>query len=187
MGSFRKVMLGMVAGSVALLVGCSNSVEPVDLDRVLDVTASTIDRLSTDTSITDENVMLQKLASELQNDLNAANPAIHQQQLGVNLHEDGSLHGYNDEDQNGEKNGSEQGLFKIEVDAENNRLIASNEGYVRDHRFSGAGLLAGMLIGSMLSRQRAAGVNSKALASKQTSSYQNARTRSGSGSHSKGK
>lgn len=86
---------------------------------------------------------------------------------------------------------NEDALFLIEVDGENSRVIAtSRSGAVNDHHFSGTSLLAGYLIGSMLSRQSAAGVNKSALANKQpvtAKAAASARARAGSGSHSSGK
>ncbi len=80
-------------------------------------------------------------------------------------------------------------LFKIEIDGENARIIASSSsGAINEHNFSGTGLLTGYLIGSMLSRQGRAGVNTQALASKKpVTAATAARARAGSGSHSKGK
>ena len=64
----------------------------------------------------------------------------------------------------------------------------SRSGAVNDHHFSGTGILTDMFIGSMLSRQRGAGVDTKSLAGKKpVTSKAAARARAGSGSHSKGK
>jgi len=91
-----------------------------------------------------------------------------------------------DSDTNGNFDDGEDALYMIEVDGENSRVIAtSRSGAVNDSRISGTGLLTGMLIGSMLSRQRASGANP---ASKKTqTAKQAARSRAGSGSHSRGK
>jgi hypothetical protein len=65
---------------------------------------------------------------------------------------------------------------------------------VRESGFSGSGLIMGMLLGNMMSRQRATGTNPaakratpKRSASKSKSSFGSAKSRVGSGSHSSGK
>jgi len=200
MRNLKTAALSALCTTVLLLSACSSSTPSVDLDRVLDVTASTLDRFEvraksdygydTETDDTKTDVAMQDFVKELQSDLNQANPKIHPETIGVTLNSDGSINGYNDANSNGMKDSGEKDLFKVEIDSEKNRLIASTEGYVRDHRFSGTGLLAGLLIGNMLGRQRRAGINPKSLSSKTAmsrSSYKSARSRSGSGSHSRGK
>ncbi len=100
--------------------------------------------------------------------------------------------GFADSNSDGKYSSNEEALFKIEVDAENGRLISSSRsGEVTERGFSGTGLLAGFLIGSMMNRQRAAGVNTSQLANKKpvsaAAAQANARSRAGSGSHSRGK
>ena len=50
-------------------------------------------------------------------------------------------------------------LFTVELDGQNKRMIASDDaGRGTYQGFSGSGFLTGILIGSMLGRQRAAGI-----------------------------
>jgi len=200
MKNIKVVALSALMTTVVLISACSSKPASVDLDRVLDVTANTLETFESraksdygfDSETNDSNtdIAMQDFVKELQTNLNQANPKIHADTIGVNLADDGSIHGYNDMNNNGTKDSGEIELFKVEIDSEKNRLIASSENYVRDHRFSGTGLLAGFLLGNMLGRQRSAGINPKSLSSKtamSSSAYKSARSRSGSGSHSRGK
>ncbi len=190
MNKFKLSSLSLLLAGTTLLTACSNPPESVDLDRVLDVTAASLDRFENGTEKTSDAAAMDRFAKTLQTDMNQANPKIHSQPIGIALKEDGSIQGYNDENANSIKDSGEIELFKVEIDSEKNRLLASSGEDVRDHRFSGTSLMAGLLIGHLLSRQRGAGVNPKSLSNKQAmskTSYSNARSRSGSGSHSSGK
>ncbi len=198
----NKLKLSLFSGLltiVCLITACSSRTPNVDLDRVLEVTAATLDRFQLELGKTselsdgsDSNTAesMSRFAQQLQTDLNTINPQLHPKPIGINLKEDGSIQGYSDVNNNSMRDSGEKELFLVEVDAEKNRLIASHGEYVRDHSFSGSGLLTGLLIGHLLSRQRSAGVNPRTLSSKQAmskTSYRSARSRSGSGSHSRGK
>lgn len=130
-----------------------------------------------------------EFAAVLQDDLNAKQPALYKTQMAVSPQKDASLLAYEDPNGNNIMDEGEKALFLIEIDGDNSRIIASNRsGAVNEHHFSGTSLLTGYLIGSMLSRQRGAGVSSKSLASKKpVTAKAAARSRAGSGSHSKGK
>jgi hypothetical protein len=168
----------------------SGGVTRADLDQVLNVASSSLDSMEDDTGVTKDNAM-DKFAATYSQDLNRSEPALHSGAVGVVSNSDGSFDGFADDNNNAQKDEGEKDLFKLEIDSENSKLIASDETAVRDQGFSGSGLIAGMLIGSMLSRQRSAGrtpaggraTTSKAAYKKSTS----ARSRAGSGSHSRGK
>ena len=119
----------------------------------------------------------------------AKQPPLHTAPITVVPRGDASLLAYEEKTGNTQMDEGDDALFLIEVDGENSRIIAtSRSGAVNDHHISGTGLLAGYLLGSMLTRQRGAGVTSKSLASKQPrTAQQAARSRAGSGSHSRGK
>ena len=209
MKSIKLASLSALLTTTVLLSACSSRTASVDLDRVLDVTSQTLtsfeqeqaynnytenSELNADgtpvvkTTMNEESI--KEFGKQLERNLNRAAPQIHPETIGVNMSEDGSIQGYNDKNNNGMKDSGEKELFKIEVDGEKQRLLASSGEYVRDHGFSGSGLLTGLLIGNMLSRQRGAGIRPSSLSSKRAvskSAYKSARTRSGSGSHSRGK
>jgi len=168
--------------------------DPIDLNAVLDVTVDTLYTYNDSLSAQDEAILnadsaFVGFAESLAENYNAAQPALYTSTIGVMPRADSSLLAYDDVNNNNELDEAEDALFLIEVDGENARIIASSRsGAVNDHHFSGTGLLAGYLIGSMMSRQSLAGVNSSTLAKKQPiSSQQAAKARAGSGSHSKGK
>lgn len=120
---------------------------------------------------------------------NKSQPAIYTGNIGVSPQTNASLVAFSDPNSNAEFDSDEEALFMIEIDGEKARIIASSRsGAVKDHSFSGTSLLAGYLIGSMLSRQRAAGVDPKSLSAKQpVTAGAAAKARAGSGSHSRGK
>ncbi|NRA61423.1 MAG: hypothetical protein HRU25_11045 [Psychrobium sp.] len=164
--------------------------DEIDLNLVLDITVETLHTVSeTVDENSDTELAFTQLADALAVDYNKSEPAIYNQRIGVNSRTDASLVAYGDTNGNNVLDDGESLLFMIEIDGEKSRIIASsNSGAVNDHYFSGTSLVAGYLIGSMLARQRGAGVTSKSLASKQpVTSRVAAKARAGSGSHSKGK
>lgn len=189
----RYVPIALIAGYFlyANFSGPKSVVDDIDLNQVLDVTVETIyafeeshPELAAAQENNQDGAFLQ-FSEDLAVNYNSASPAIHAEQISVLPQQDASLIAFIDADANGNFDSGEA-LYMIEVDGENSRVIAtSGSGAVSDSRFSGTGLLTGMLIGSMLSRQRASGANP---ASKKTqSAKQAARSRAGSGSHSRGK
>ena len=186
----KTLLASSVLMGTILLSACSESVANADLDRVLDVTADTLYQFEQNNRAVD-GTAVEEFASKLQSNLRRAQPPVHPGPVGLVANSDGSFSGYYDKNDNQQRDSGEKDLFKVEVDSEKQRLIASDaNGYVRDHSFSGSGLLAGMLIGHLLSRQSAAGVNRSSLSNKQAmtkSQYSSARTRSSSGSHARGK
>jgi len=164
----------------------SGGVQRADLDQVLNVASNTLDTFESSTDVNKDNAM-DKFAGSYAQNLNTSQPAISSSAVGIVSNTDGSFDAFADANNNSIKDSGEQDLFNLEIDSENNRLIASDETAVRDSHFSGTGLLAGMLIGSMLSRQRAAGKNPASKKATSKSAYKSARSRAGSGSHSSGK
>ncbi|WP_075187786.1 hypothetical protein [Teredinibacter haidensis] len=172
--------------------GLSSVDEEIDLNAVLDVTIDTL--YSYQESIEgqendDPDAAMLGFSEVLADSYNTSEPALFKTALGVEPRSDASLLAYEDTNGNRMMDESEAGIFLIEIDGERSRIIASSRsGAVNDHHFSGTGLLTGYLIGSMLSRQRMAGVSSDSLAKKQpVTARAAAKARAGSGSHSKGK
>ena len=191
----RYVPIALIAGYFLYsnFSGSSSNyaADDIDLNQVLDVTVETIyafeeqhPELAAEQESNQDAAFIQ-FSEDLAANYNSATPAIHTEQISVLPQEDASLIAFVDADANGNFDNGEA-LYMIEVDGENSRVIAtSGSGAVNDTRISGTGLLTGMLIGSMLSRQRGAGANP---ANKKTqTAKQAARSRAGSGSHSRGK
>jgi len=165
----------------------SSSIARADLDQVLNVASSTLDTFEGSADVNEDNAM-DKFAGNYAQNLNTSQPAINSGAVGVVSNTDGSFDAFADANNNAVKDEGEDDLFKLEIDSENNRLIASDETGVRDSHFSGTGLLAGMLIGRVLSRQRATGTNpASKKATPRAAKSSSAKSRAGSGSHSSGK
>ncbi len=188
----------IICGAFALTACDQKKSATADLDRVLGVASDSMvsfeSKNSSSMESLNENNVMEKFSSSYASDLNASLPPIHAGPIGVKPEKDGSLAGFDDKNNNGIKDADESDLFKLEVDTENNRLVASDSnGEVRESHFSGSGFFMGMLLGNMLSRQRATGARPamrkatpKRTASKK-SSFFSAKSRVGSGSHSSGK
>ena len=187
----------IICGAFALTACDQKKSATADLDRVLGVASDSMvsfeSKNSSNLEALNEGNVMDKFSSSYASNLNASQPPIHTGPMGVKSEKDGSFAGFDDKNNNGIKDEGEKDIFKLEVDTENNRLVASNEGEVRESGFSGSGLIMGMLLGNMLSRQRATGANPAArkatpkAARKTKSSFGNAKSRVGSGSHSSGK
>jgi len=89
-----------------------------------------------------------------------SDPRFYDATQGLEIQKDAKFLAFTDENANGIKDGSDTDIYTVEIDEENNRLIATDmSGNASGLRFSGTGLVAGLLLGSLLSRQRAAGVS----------------------------
>lgn len=158
------------------------------LDRALGIASDTMGGFENTPEVNESNVM-EKFTSQYNDNLNAAQPPMNANPIGIHAQDNGALLSFDDLNGNGIQDEGEEDLFTMEVDGENNRLIASSETESRDHGFSGSGLLMGMLIGNLMSRQAATGTNpaSRKTTSRGTASPTSAKSRAGSGSHSRGK
>jgi hypothetical protein len=195
----KITMYAVMFALLSTVQGCSDvdnvnssdyAKDEIDLNLVLDITVETLHSVSERTiEGADSDLAFNELADTLAIDYNKSTPAIYTTRIGVSPQRDSSLLAFADTNTNKTLDEGETLLFKIEIDGEQARIIASsNSGAVNDHHFSGTSLIAGYLIGSMLTRQRGAGVTSKSLASKKpVTSRAAAKARAGSGSHSKGK
>lgn len=201
MMKIKQLLIGLTILGLSLIAGCSSEERVrADLHRVMDIASTTMETFKSDK---EGDAALNEFNTEFQKNLNTMKPEAYPGTVGVNLEKDGSFHGYADENNNQAKDAGEPEIFKLEIDTENKRILASDGERVADHSIAGmmgglaGGLIAGMLIGSLLNRQRAAGVNRQALGNRQantargstgsTSSNNSARSRAGSGSHSSGK
>ena len=190
-------LTAVVISAFALTACDQNKSATADLDRILGVASDSMvsfeSKNSSNMATLNEGNVMEKFSSNYATDLNASQPPIHSGPIGVKSENDGSFAGFDDKNNNGVKDADEKDLFKLEVDTENNRLVASNEGEVRESGFSGSGLIMGMLLGNMLSRQRATGANPAAKratpkrSASKSKSFGGAKSRVGSGSHSSGK
>ncbi|MEN8214447.1 MAG: hypothetical protein ABFR19_08805 [Pseudomonadota bacterium] len=191
----------LILGIPLLLNGCSPQQPGVDLDRVMKIALESMQRYEQTTlSGVDgkmDDAAMAQFSRDLSDDLRMAQPPLYTGPLSAVVAKDGSIQGYHDRNANYVRETGEEDLFKIEIDSQNKRIIASNDGVVRDQGMGmGGGFLMGMLMGNLLSRQSAAGIrpgafnNVRATPKPRTrtrSSFGSARSRAGSGSFSSGK
>lgn len=113
----------------------------------------------------DNDIFLKTFA----NNLNAAE--LTNQPIGTAILGDGSVAGFIDANSNAVKDANEKQIFSVEIDAERNRLIATDTqyGYHRPRGFSMGGIFTGYLLGSMLGRQRHSGISSSKFTNMQMS------------------
>jgi hypothetical protein len=75
--------------------------------------------------------------------------------VGVEMTVAGDILGFRDANSDGLRDSGEKEIFKIQIDEENSRLIATDGTYYRDQRYRPTGgFFTGYLIGSMLTRNR---------------------------------
>lgn len=167
------------------------SVSNYELEQVLrrtELAMNSYQIANEDGNVDDEEMV--RFGDYLADKLNAQ-PAIHETAIGLNLGDDAKFTAFEDVNGNRVRDADENGMFTIEVDGRNRRLIATDvSGEAMHHRYSGSGLVAGLLIGRLISRQRAAGIPSGAFETRRTKSTrasERARSRSRSGGSRSGK
>ena len=184
-GLYAVVGIAVLAVVLTDKDGSSSGATTAQLDRALGIASDTMTGFEGTEGVNESNAM-DKFAVKYNENLNSAQPPMNTNPIGVSPQADGALLSFDDANSNGIQDAGEKDMFKMEVDGENKRLVATTEGESREGGFSGSGLLMGMLIGNMLSRQRATGTNPAARKATAKGSP-SARSRSGSGSHSRGK
>ncbi len=173
MSSLKSLAVVAVLGFVAYTVFFSpKSEQTVDLGQVLDRTKFAIEKYESHaqklnaTKLTDEN--MAEFGSFLAQVMNS-NPRFYDEEIGIKMRKDAAFQGFTDKNKNGLQEEGENDIFTIEVDGENARIIASDgSGAASDTRFSGSGILTGLLLGHLLSRQSAAGVKPGSFNNRQT-------------------
>ena len=204
--------------SVLLFAACSGgdgASEPkaaapkANLEKILEITAAELKKFEEKHKDTSKEKAMGDFSISLAETLNATEPKVYPKTLGVVAEKDGSFTGFEDKNVNKLKDDGEKTAFKIEIDGENKKLIASNSERSAESGIGGlmmgmaGGMMMGMLLGSIMNRQsatgtrpgantpprRGAGASSRAgsNAPSSKSSAPSARSRSGSGSFSSGK
>lgn len=174
-----KVVAGIaVVGFIAYSVFKPEAEQTADLGQVLDRTEFAIGSYQKhlgENGVTEASTeQVDEFRGFLVEVLNS-DPRFYEKTQGLEIQEDAKFLGFADANNNGVKDSGESDLYTVEIDEENQRLIATDmSGNSTGLRFSGTGFLAGALLGSLLSRQRSAGVkagsfNNRSVASR--SSY----------------
>lgn len=170
------------------------------LSKVLDIAKNTMTRMN----LTDSKVKASESADLFAINLtDAVNyNKVYNQQISIIAQKDGSFDGFYDNNLNNIKDSSEKSVFKLEVDGNSNKLIASNSDSNKSvsSGFNMSGLFMGMMIGNLLSRQSSSGISREQMSRKSSSARSSSsvksainsrrassRSRAGSGSFSRGK
>lgn len=176
---FTNILCVLCVGSLAVgLWGCTSDesyVEVVDLDGVLNTFDDTLgadanqaigepESAPSEPFITpveqEDDAKTQQFLSQFADKLNES--SLSSKNIGVALNDTGVIEGFADENGDKQKDATEPTLFDVEIDAENNRVIASQQAegdtYYRDHSYFPGGLFTGYLLGTMLSRQSMMGM-----------------------------
>ena len=180
----RRTALPVVLLSALLLTGCNRGpIELVNLDRVLDILSEELKRPIDSTATgsveiakaedgqvagleesAEKKEMTEQFLDRFAQSLNAAQ--LLSTPIGVRMDSSGSMYGFSDYDGNMQQNGSDRALFRVDVDPENGRMIATDlqrPQYRRDHYYrgyyggygyhgGGGGFWMGYMLGSMRGR-----------------------------------
>lgn len=166
----KLVAVAFVVAQTVLLSGCGGVLSSASVREILNRTVEVLERYDRYMVQYDYKsltpVMTTQLETWLNQSLNRA-PRVHDRRILTRMNADASIHGYGDQNGNGRIDQNDKRLFKIEIDTSNNRVIATAEGGSSyGQRPRGAGFMTGLFIGSMLNRQRAAGITPNHFASR---------------------
>lgn len=151
------------AALVALLAGCggggvSSSTIKAALQRAVDVLQKYDTYMQTYNYKSLPPEMEKQLAFWMNEAMNAA-PPVYSKPIVTRVNKDASIDAFSDNNANGHVDAGEPRLFRIEIDAVNGRVLATAEGgSTYGHHPRSSGFLAGVFIGSMMNRQRQAGI-----------------------------
>lgn len=147
---------------VALLAGCGDGVSSrtikAALQRAVDVLQKYDSYMRTYNYKSLPPAMEKQLAVWMNKALNEA-PPVYSKPIVTRVNKDASIDAFADDNANGHIDAGEPRLFRIEIDAVNGRVLATAEdGSTYAHRPRPSGFFAGLFIGSMMNRQRQAGI-----------------------------
>ena len=158
-----KGLLFMVVGAAILwsLFGGGSSSSSIDLAKVLDRTQIALKGFQenlNDNQVAELNdETLGKLPGLLQHVMNME-PHLHTAPIGVAVDKASTFQAFEDTNMDNVQDAGEGDLFKVEIDAEGKRLIASIPGGRSTASGMATGLLTGMLLGRLIGNQRSAGI-----------------------------
>ncbi len=151
-----------VLGYLAYTYLAPQGEQTADLGQVLDRTEFALvkyqEHLDENSVAEASDEQVEEFRSFLVKVLNS-DPRFYEKTQGLEIMQDAKFMAFADENANGTKDSGEGDIYSVEIDEANNRLIATDmSGNSSGLRFSGTGFLAGALLGSLLSRQRGAGI-----------------------------
>lgn len=172
----RILSLTLLSASALVIASCGAvTADGPDLGQVLDRTVYVLDYYSENSDnkvaddVTDED--LNDFTGLMQRVMNAE-PPFYDKPVGVAIEADATFSGFIDNNMDNIQDSGETEIFTVEIDAENNRLIATDtvSGQATSVRSAATGFIAGALIGRLMGRQRAAGINRGAFNSRNVQS-----------------
>ena len=185
---------------LSMLTACSpqdsqNTSSFANLNKALDVASNTMTSFESNGDKVNKDNAMDVFSKDYATNLNNTQELAKLGPIGVKPAQDGSFVAFSDANKNNAQDEGEKELFKLEADAENQRLIASDGETVTERPHSGMmnGFIMGMLLSNMMGRQRSAGVNPARKRAtpppRKSSAFRSpsAKSRSGSGSHASGK
>lgn len=168
--------ISITATLAGLLVACSGASTPKgpDLGIVLDRTVMALEYAEAEfekpEGEAEGEAQVAGLTSLMHQAMNVE-PGFYKKPIGVSLREDAAFVGFADTNGNNVSDPGEKDIFTVELDAERDRIIAtdltSGEG---TYRVSGSGLLLGYFAGRLIGRQGRAGVKPSSFASRNAKS-----------------
>ena len=181
MGNIKYIIGALVVGYLVMSMFSGGSRGGIDLAQVLDRTDVALKSFQSnlnDKKITklDEKT-LEPLTGLMQHAMNME-PAIHKTPIGIELVKGATFQGFDDKNMDNIQDYGEADLFKVEMDFDGERLIASIGGKQSTSSGMARGLITGMVLGHLMGRQRSAGVRSGHFANRKVQS-KSAYTRSG--------
>lgn len=189
----KSVKQLLIASSLSVLLftacggGSSEPAPKANLERILDISAAELKAFETKHKDSPEDKVMDNFATSLAETLNTTEPKVYSKTLGIKAEKDGSFTGFSDTNVNKLKDDGEATVFKVEIDGDKQKLIASDSERSAESPLGGMmmGMMMGMLLGSVMSRQSATGTTPGS--NRPTPSTSNAKSRAGSGSFSSGK
>lgn len=144
----------VLVATALLITGCGQPpVEVIDLNRVLDIMTDVLDEQSaadmdpsstpvaTERDLAKEKAFSETFAQRL-NDANLLS-----QPIGVQIDESAQVIGFEDNNQDNSRQLGEKEIFKVQIDDQGGRLIATDtENNARPRSFGGSGFLLGYML-----------------------------------------
>lgn len=156
----KFIKVGALGVTLFALAACGGSkTQTADLGQVLDradyaMTNYDVSIEGTEASDAEMEAFTLYMAGVMN-----SSPKFYDKPLGLELKSDASFTGFVDANGNTTRDAGEDDVFTLEVDSENERLIATDTtGDSVHRRYSGSGIITGLLIGHLLSRQSRVGI-----------------------------
>jgi hypothetical protein len=112
------------------------------------------------------------------------NPKLHRSPIGIELHKDASFIGFEDRNDDNVRDAGEKKLFKVEIDYEGRRLIATSDEYSTAVRPQSSGFFLGIMMSNFERRQRSVGIERNAFANRNVAALRSSRSVTGNGTRS---